>query len=85
MRITRMVVNETVENETLVLEETLFIDSTIRDCHLVYSGGDFELSNCRLMNCKIHFMGSAARTNHLLKMIAGIDQLSGKLQTTAVQ
>lgn len=53
---------QTITHKTLILEECLFVTCVIRECDVFYSGGDFEWTETRFENCKIHFRGPALKT-----------------------
>lgn len=49
----------TLTKATFVMEDCFFIDSVLKDCDLFYSGGDVEMVNTRMENCRWHFRGAA--------------------------
>jgi len=52
----------TLTKAALVMEECYFVDSVLNDCDLFYSGGDVEMINTRLDNCRFHWRGPAQKT-----------------------
>lgn len=58
--------DKNISEQTFVLEETAFVDCTLKDCDLFYSGGDFEFVNLKLDNSRIHFRGGAKNTQLLM-------------------
>jgi len=54
------------EGQILVLDDNVYSDNTIRNCTIVYSGGQFSMVGNRLIDVKWHFAGPAARTVALL-------------------
>ena len=50
------------------MEECFFINCVLSECDLFYSGGDVEMINTRIENCRWHPRGAAARTMQLLQM-----------------
>jgi hypothetical protein len=54
---------------TLVLEDGFFNECVLTDCDLFYSGGDVEMVNTKLDNCRLHFRGAAQKTIQTLQVI----------------
>jgi hypothetical protein len=54
--------NQTLTNQTLILEEVCLIDCTLKDCDVFYSGGDAEYQNLKLDNTRFHWRGAASKT-----------------------
>jgi len=52
-----------------VLEEVAFINCTLTDCDLYYSGGDFDLVNTKIDACRFHWRGHAKNTATLMQMM----------------
>ena len=61
--------DKTLSDQTFVLEETVFIDCTLRNCDLFYSGGDFEFVNLKLDNSRFHFREAAKYTAMLFQTL----------------
>ena len=55
-----------LKNQTFVMEECLFIDCVLTDCELFFSGGEAEIQNVTLNNCRWHWRGPAGKTLQLL-------------------
>jgi hypothetical protein len=62
----RIIRGKKFSGESFVLEETVFIDCTLENCDLFYSGGDFEWSNTKFLNCQFRWRGGAKNTVVLL-------------------
>jgi hypothetical protein len=58
--------DKSISEETFVLEDHVFIDCTLKNCDLFYSGGDVEFVNLKLDNCRFHFRGAAKNTQMLM-------------------
>ena len=69
---------KTFHGENFELEEVVFIDCKLKNCHLFYSGGDYEWANSTFESCHFHFRGPAKKTQELFQQI-------GLLQTTGQQ
>jgi hypothetical protein len=67
---------QTLENKSFVVEESSFISCVLKNCHLYYSGGDFDWVSSQFMNCHWHFRGPALKTVQL-------EQTLGMLQFPA--
>ena len=57
---------QTLNRETFVLEEVCFVNCVLHDCHLFYSGGDYEWANTTFQNCHFHFRGAAKNSQALM-------------------
>ena len=55
-----------ISNESFVLEEAAFFNCHLKNCDLFYSGGDFQVQETKLEDCRIHFRGAAQRTQQML-------------------
>ncbi len=63
--------DKTMSEQTFVLEESVFIECTLRNCDLFYSGGDFEFVNLKMDNCRFHWR-EAAKSSLLLFQTIGM-------------
>lgn len=72
--------DKSISNESFVLEEAAFFNCTLKNCDLFYEGGDFQLIESKLDNCRIHLRG-AARNTQTLMMTLGM--LKAPLQLPA--
>lgn len=52
-----------------VIEECFFVNCSLVDCDLFYSGGGFDWVNCRFDNCRWHWRGPAEKMFHLMATI----------------
>ena len=70
--------------ESFSLDDCVFIDCVLKNCDLFYAGGDFELVNTNLDNCRVHFRGAAKNTvgiMQMLRMVPGPIQLPPQTQS----
>jgi hypothetical protein len=58
--------DKTINNDSFILDEVVFFNCTLKNCDLFYSGGEFQLVESRLDNCRIHFRGAARNTQGLM-------------------
>ena len=60
---------ENLKNAAYRLEEHIFIECKLTNCHLFYDGGSFQWSNCIFETCEWSFRGAAKDTIQLLATI----------------
>jgi hypothetical protein len=80
----RIYKDKNISDQTFVMEESVFVDCTLKNCDLFYSGGDFEVVNVKLDGSRIHFRGAAKSTvalMQMLRMIPGPIQLPPQTQS----
>ena len=51
--------DKSISDQIFVLEENVFMNCTLKNCDVFYSGGDFEFVNLKLDNTRMHFRGAA--------------------------
>ena len=76
--------DKNLSEQTFVIEDCSFFDCTLKDCDLFYSGGDFEIINLKMDNCRLHFRGAAKNAiglMQLLRMLPGPIQLQPQPQS----
>ncbi len=73
--------DKTLHDDSFVIEEVCFVNCTLKNCHLFYSGGDCEWVNTNFDGCHFHFLGAAKKTKELLQQI-GLLQAPGKPKPT---
>jgi len=61
--------DKNLSDQTFVLEESVFIRCSLKNCDLFYSGGDVEFVELRLDNCRFHFRGPAKNTQMLYQLL----------------
>jgi hypothetical protein len=60
---------KTLTKAAFVVEDCYFLNCELHDCDLFYSGGDFEMVNVKVDNCRWHWRGPALRAIQLMQMI----------------
>ena len=60
--------NQEISHKSFVLEEVFFINCKLTNCHLFYSGGEFEWTNTTFVDCSFHFRGGAKNTQALFQL-----------------
>lgn len=65
---------KTLNNQSFVLEDVVFIECQLTNCDLFFSGGDTEWVNCKFDNCRFHWRGAAKSTIALLQNIGLLPQ-----------
>jgi len=64
----RIVQNESIARQTVVMDDTFFGNSTFTKCLIVYCGGDFGWQNAHFSaDCVIQFEGAARRLFDFMK------------------
>jgi len=58
----KVVNDQTIQKETVIIDDTEFRSCTFVKCTLNYTGGKFGLINCAAEDCFCEFFGPAART-----------------------
>lgn len=64
---------QVIENETLLMDGKNFIECTITNCTLIFSGGDYAWTDTEFDMCILQFVGEAARTISFLGYFGKLD------------
>ena len=73
MPITRFM-RRTFEGQVFRLEESAFIECTLKNCVIYYSGGSFDFEKTNFENCQWKFQNQAGNTMQLLALIGLLRQ-----------
>lgn len=74
----------TLTRAALVIEDSYFVDCTLIDCDLFYAGGDVEMINTRLDNCRFHWRGAAQKTVQTLMQFGMLKSMPLPVQSSQV-
>ena len=74
--------NQTLEEQSIDVDECYFVNCVLKECDLFFSGGDFEWQATKFENCRWHFRGAALRTFNLLNQIGVVKQPPTPAQST---
>jgi hypothetical protein len=61
--------NQLIEGQSLSIDDVAFINCTLKDCVLEYSGGSFMLVDTEIKGCRYIFYGAARGTIHFLQSV----------------
>ena len=61
--------DQTFDNERVLIDGHAFRDCDFVNCHIVYGGGSFELTNVGIDACSFAITGAAVRTMKYLALI----------------
>lgn len=64
--------NQTLAGGTITLDDKHYVNCQLRNCRLVYSGGDFVLTETKIENCQVTLAGAAQRTVGLLAVMGAL-------------
>jgi hypothetical protein len=65
----RVYEDKTLNDQSFVLDEVVFLRCRLKNCDLFYSGGDTEWADTYFENCRFHWRGAAKNTFGLLQVI----------------
>jgi hypothetical protein len=68
-----IVQGKTLDSVSVVIDETMFIDCTMIDCILEYSGGPVSFERTNMRGCRYVFFGQARATIHFLQEVGLMD------------
>ena len=69
-----IVQGKTLESVSIVIDGTMFVDCTMVDCILEYSGGPVTFERTQMRGCRYVFFGQARATVHFLQNVGLMDQ-----------
>ena len=72
--------DRTIENQTIILDETRLVNCTLRHCMVFYRGGDYHFENTSFPHCTIRLEGAAKRTQRFLGDLGFLKQKSKNME-----
>lgn len=66
--------DKTLNDQSFILDEVIFIRCHLKNCDLFYSGGDTEWAEAKFENCRFHWRGRAKNTFALLQNMGIVPQ-----------
>lgn len=66
--------SQEITHKSFILEDVSFINCKLVNCHLFYSGGEFEWVNTTFIDCSFHFRGAAKNTQSLFQLFGMLKQ-----------
>ena len=64
--------NQTLAGATVTLDDKHYVNCQFTNCKLVYSGGDWVLTETKIENCQFMLAGAAQRTMSLLSAVGAL-------------
>jgi hypothetical protein len=59
--------DKTLNDQSFILDDVVFIRCRLKNCDLFYAGGDYEWVETHFENCRFHWRGPAKNTVALLQ------------------
>ncbi len=81
----KTVANQSLKNTVLEMDEHCFVNCSLSECILLFSGGNFGLVDCRIVNCEVRLAGAARKTIEFLKRLTTGCQPSETKGTTTIE
>lgn len=76
--------DETFERRTFLLDEVIFLRCRLKDCNLLFGGGNFEWVDTNYENCRFWWIG-AAKSTMMLANFLGFLKSPQELQFMAMR
>lgn len=66
--------DKTLDGQSFILDEVVFIRCRLKNCDLFYSGGDYEWVETHFENCRFHWRGAAKNSVGLFQALQVMSQ-----------
>jgi hypothetical protein len=66
----KLISNQDLKNTVINIDDHSFENCTLIGCTFLFSGKDFEIQHCRMVDCHIRLAGEADRIFRLLTQLA---------------
>jgi len=66
--------DKTLNDQSFILDEVVFIRCRLKNCDLFYSGGDYEWIETGMENCRFHWRGPAKNSVALFQSLQVMSQ-----------
>jgi hypothetical protein len=61
--------NQSFEGRFFDLDDTVFFECNLKNCDLFYAGGDIQIVNTKMDNCRFQWRGAAKNTVFVLQSL----------------
>jgi hypothetical protein len=65
----RVLKGQTIENDTVDIDDTYLVNCKLKNCELFYSGKEFAWKNTQFDSCPVRLLGAARNTQSLLRSL----------------
>ncbi len=79
----KTIVDQDLKDAAIHLDDHYFKGCTLIGCTLIFSGRDFRMQNCRMVDCHLQLGGEAARMIQLLAQLDIAPEIFEDPQTVA--
>jgi hypothetical protein len=83
MFLVKVMANQELKDTAIDLDDHYFKGCTLIGCTLTFSGRDFGMHNCRMVDCHLQLGGEAARMIQLLAQLDIVPEISEDSQPVA--
>jgi hypothetical protein len=66
--------DKTLNDQSFILDDVVFIRCRLKNCDLFYAGGDYEWIETSMENCRFHWRGAAKNSFALFLSLQGLSQ-----------
>ncbi len=63
----RIIKDQTIENDALDFDDTCFVNCTVKNSEIIYSGKHYAYRNSTFENCRLSLLGAAQSTQSFLR------------------